>query len=259
MTNLFSATVLVICLGLTGCSTSQLRESPSHTETRVDTGVQPLTGSPEPTGDSSPRDPYVAFIANMEWPEEVAIRERRVPVENVPEDVGNFKVILKTVIQQAYLVPDDVIDSQLIAVRALRDENDYLLLRYYARNGYLVQVEEGKALWILITPEAGSSKGESIGTYVGSVAFSVLNIPRDGATVLVSQAKIRNGWLGTLLYKDSFPPPKYWYSYIRWWSDGKSVVFSISRLLCLEKADLTGQASLAPKSFAPRKFEESQQ
>ena len=120
----------------------------------------------------------------------------------------------------------------MIAVEGLRDDKDYLLVRYETA-GYRVRIQKSTALYILMTPKEGKAVPlDDVSEYVKSSALKVLNIPEkdeEGEPLVgVSTLDIGRSRCGTFTYTASFPPPRHWYSQIGWWSDGQHVLFQTS-------------------------------
>ena len=93
--------------------------------------------------------------------------------------------------------------------------------------------------------------------HVKSTLLLVLNVPEldengKPPVVFVSQLDIGNSKCGSISYKVSFPAPKFWYSHISWWSDGRNVLFGIGKRQF--KEDLTNKAHPPKDLRKPRRF-----
>ena len=201
---------------------------------------------------------FAAFVENICWPSNETIESKRIPKTKIPEETDKFSVMLKEVLNPAYLPPTEVVDANVIAVENFRNKNDYLLLKYKCK-GYDVQIQDGKALWILFSPHRSTDLDKmTLPEYVKFLALSTLDIPEQDEnhkdmSIGASALDIGNSKIGVIFYEASFPPPQYWYSYMRWWSDGQDVLFSIGKS-SFNGVDLSKRAGPPPNMKAPRKF-----
>lgn len=199
---------------------------------------------------------YTAFIKHVFWPSEDQIVSKTISKKQILGDMQTFKNILTTVLKSEYLPSGQVIDSNSVAAENIRDSNDYILLKYNYDGGE-IQIQDGKALYISILPE-NDAKVElpNLANYVKSVALKVIKLPKSDKTeepeVFISMLDIGQSKCGCMLYLESFPP-QYWYSYLRWWSDGKNILFEIGKA-SFDGEDISKRAGPPENLKAPRKF-----
>ena len=203
---------------------------------------------------------YTKFVDHVFWYSKEVINKKTISKNLIPEDMNQLKCILKKVIKPEYMLSEKFIDSNSIAVENLRDANDYILLEHKC-NKYKIQIQEGKALYIGIFPNKDFKIEQSILTeYIKSVALQIFNLPEfdeeeQEPYVFTSILDIGGSKCGRLYYKASFPPPKFWYSSIKWWSDGKNILFMFGKRSFYE--DLSKRAGPPKNLKAPRKFKKN--
>jgi len=201
---------------------------------------------------------YTQFIDHIFRPSDDEIVRKKISTQLISEDMQKLKNMLHTVIKPVYLLSDDVIDSNAIAVERLKKDNDYILLKYKLEK-LEIQIQESQSLYISIFPDKDSKIEQSdLAKYVKSVAFQILNLPKSDddvnePQVFVSKLDIGNSKCGTIYYESSFPPPKFWYSHIKWWSDGKNVLLVIGKAT-FNGEDLNKRAGPPENLGKPRKF-----
>lgn len=202
---------------------------------------------------------YTRFIENVFWPTDDIVAATRVPTDRLKVDIDKFEEVLKSTLRKEFVPARETIDSQVLALEGLRNGSDYLLLRYGA-GAYQFQVQDGKALYLLVTPrEQAPVSLDKLPEYVRFTAQTVLNVPDldehgDAPEVSISLIDIGNSRCGSFVYKASFvPPPKFWYSHMRWWSDGRHVLFLTTKGL-RHGEDLSRTAGPPPGAAAPRLF-----
>lgn len=204
------------------------------------------------------KDAYTKFIDHVFWYPKKTIDDKKIPKKSIPEDMNEFRYMLTKVIKPEYLLSEKIIDSNSIAVVNLRDANDYILLEY-KHDKLKFQIQDGKALYIGIFPDEDLKIEESnISQYIKSVAFQIMNLPKfdkEGKEprIFVSIADIGNSKTGSIYYNASFPPPKFWYSTMRWWSDGRNILFLIGKG-SFSGEDLSERAGPPKDLLEPRKF-----
>ena len=202
---------------------------------------------------------YTAFVENIYWPSDETIKNKQISKDLIHEELLRFKYLIKKIIKPVYLPVEKDIDLKVIAVKQLRDNSDYLLLKYEIK-GIKIQIQDGKALYILISPRKNfNSKHIDLIQYIKSIAFLTLNIPKldksgKEPSIFVSKLDIGDSKCGTITYESDFQNDLiFWYSQIRWWSDGNKILFLIGKGL-LNGKDYSKKA-IHPENFeAPRKF-----
>jgi hypothetical protein len=197
---------------------------------------------------------YLKFIEHIFWYPKETLDAKKISKESIPADMQNFKDMLKKVLRPEYSLSDQIIDANALAVESLRDDGDYILLEY-KRNNRRIQIHDCKALLIAVFPQdEGKTKQSDVVEYVKSEAFRIMNLPNvdeKGNPPRVSGGRLGVGesMCGNLIYKASYPPPKFWYSGLRWWSDGRRILFLFGRGEGMSK-----RAGPAKDSMKPRKF-----
>ncbi len=204
------------------------------------------------------QDQYTTFISHIFWPDEETIKKYHVSTEQIPDDIQEFKRVIRIVIKPEFLPDEKFIYDNCIALENFKNNSDYLLMQYIKKD-ISFQLEEGKALYVLLNPLNKSTKEEvhNMGKYVKDLVFRIFNIPKvdkkgKEPSVFISEKNIGNSTVGTLTYNASFPPPEHWYSHIRWWSNGKYLLIEIPKLF--NGQDLSEWASPPHKYKNPRKF-----
>jgi hypothetical protein len=196
---------------------------------------------------------YTRFIENIFWPTDDVLAAKRVPKDLVEPDIQELQALLQRALKEEFRPSEQQLAAGVIAVEGLRNGADYLLLRYDTSK-YHLQVEEGPALYILVTPKQEARVPlDKVSEYVKALAFALLNIPeKDEAgkepLVAVSSADIGPSRCGPMTYQADFPPPRHWYSQIRWWSDGRHVLFLTSR----RQGSLEDMSRFASRPRGPR-------
>jgi len=198
------------------------------------------------------------FIENVFWPTDDVIAAKRVANDLVGPDIQELKVLLQRALKEEFQPSEQQVAADVIAVEGLRHDADYLLLRYDT-NQYRMQIQDGTALYILVTPKEGAHTPlDQVPEYVKAIALALLNIPeKDEAgqepQVTVRSVEIGPSRSGLLTYASGFPPPRHWYSQMAWWSDGRNLLLKTARRQgSLE--DLTRTAVPPPSYFEPRLF-----
>jgi hypothetical protein len=202
---------------------------------------------------------YTRFITHVYWPSDEVVATKCISKNTIQGEMQKFKNMLKTVFKPEYLPAEEVVDSNAVAVENLRDANDYILLKYQ-HDRREIQIQDGKGLYISVFPDEELEVEQSdLVRYVKSVAFGILNLPKfdekgKGPKVSVSTLDIGDSKCGTISYME-FPPPKFWYSGMRWWSDGKNVLFEFGKARFNGKGIKKKHGPGPPQNMlAPRKF-----
>jgi len=201
---------------------------------------------------------YTLFIRHVFWPHEDRIAGRTISKREIPEDMQAFKNMLKKVMRPEYLPSEKVIDANAVAVENMRGPNDYILLKYNYDGGEL-RIQDGPALYIGVFPNKDIRVEQpELGNYVKSVALRILNLPKVGEKtklheIFVSVADIGQSKCGSMFYEERSLPPRFWYSYMKWWSDRKNVLFAIGKYLP-NGEDLSTRAGPPEGLGDPRKF-----
>ena len=205
---------------------------------------------------------YTRFIENIFWPTEDVIAAKRVAKDLVGPDIEELKVLLRRALREEFLPSEQDVAADVIAVEGLRNSADYLLLCYETHQ-YHIQVQDGNKLSLLVTPkEEGQVPLGKIAEYVRDTTLALLNIPEEDEAgqhpqVTVRSVDIGPSRSGLFTYEAGFPPPKHWYSQIRWWSDGRHILLDTDRRRGAIE-DLSMVASPPPGYFDPRLFEYKQ-
>lgn len=176
------------------------------------------------------------------------------------DDVDEFTELLKRTIRAKYL-PSDVQLKEVIACSELSDGNDYFLLRYFPKDAINISIQEGKALYVRITSEnTPIARLTEAGEFVKRTAIEFLNLPLTNNVValdihvFVSSQDIGASKCGNFSCGPEEIPPKNWFGSIRWWTDGQSVLFVISRRPDKEDKNFKTRASAPPNLSSPRRF-----
>jgi hypothetical protein len=216
------------------------------------------------------------FIEKVFWPSATLISQKKISKGLVPQDVEQFKDMLQIVLRPEYAVTLKDIDANAVAVEEPRprDANDYILLEY-TRNKRQIKIQDGKALWISVFPDPNTPASRvDIARYVKATAFEILNIPKSDEegkepNLYVATLDIGASDWGNMVYGASYPAPKFWYSHIAWWSDGRNVMFMMGKkrfdkdeapvedrtsAVARARAKARMEAGPSPNSLKPRKF-----
>ncbi len=202
---------------------------------------------------------YATFIENGFWPSEALIQSKKISLEDIPQEVNEFRSMVFKVFKSTYRPTGGIVDANLTAVEDLRNEGDYLLLSY-RKERCDIQIQDGKAFYVLFRPDNIDANDVNLPEYVKSVFLLATNAPKVDANdkeprLFVSELDIGKSSCGSITYEGSFPPPRFWYSHVRWWSDGRSVLFAIGKKEFREGYRRSGP----PKDIdKPRKFKKSE-
>ncbi len=201
---------------------------------------------------------YTKFIENIFWYSQEVLDKKRISNKLIKTDMQKFKDILHTILKPEYLLSDKVIDSNAVAVENLKNKNDYILLEYIIHKRK-IQIQDGKALYLSVLPIEDSNTAPSdLAEYVKSVAFQLMKLPKTDKNgkelqVFVSPRDIGGSSCGVISYGPDPDFFQFWYSYMKWWSDGKNVLFLIGKT-SFKGIDYSKMARRPEKSKKPRKF-----
>jgi len=203
------------------------------------------------------KDKYTEFIDHVFWPEKELIASKRISKDIIPADMNEFKEMVSRVLKAQYLPPSEIVDANAIALEQYRYGSDYILLRYNVGNRE-IRIQECGTLYVAVIFAKGepNEARPELAEYLKSMAFEVLNLPKQDKEgrepkVFISSLDIGESKCGDIHY--DLPPPKFWYSYIRWWSDGKNVLFVIGKAT-FNGEDLNKRAGPPENLGKPRKF-----
>jgi len=226
--------------------------------------------------------PSAAWINHALWPAEGTMRARAYSGDLSYEKSELIK-LLQGVMREQCLPSEDCARIEMVGIAGLHNGDDYLLLRYVAGGGRDVRVMDGKSLFLMTEPPDQSPKPLSqVGRFVWETAEALLRFPQfegqrarapeitvvaPGARVAISKRPpyvpqlfvspidIGSSKTGSLLYGPrGHTPARGWYSSIRWWSDGKRVMFAISKLTEEDYARLATMAKPPLGPSPPRRF-----
>lgn len=203
------------------------------------------------------RNKYTKFIEHVFWPEKELIVSKRISKDIIPADMNEFKEMVSKVLKAQYLPPSEIVDANAVALEQYKYGGDYILLRYNVGNRE-IRIQECRTLYVAVifAKSEPNAARPDLPEYVKSMAFEVLNLPKkdtDGREpkVFISSLDIGESKCGDIHY--DLPPPKFWYSYIKWWSDGKNVLFEIGKAEFYGE-DISKRAGPTARLKAPRKF-----
>ncbi len=202
---------------------------------------------------------FTRYILHLCWPSDEEIKSKSIDKKLIPKDIEAFNIMLKKALKPEYLPSEKVINSNIIAVENLREENDYLLLEYTC-GGCRIEIQDGKEFYIHIYPiESTVPESKNITDYVKSTALKMFNIPDDLSfknelLIHASTLDSGNSQHGALEYRPETEPFKYWYSPMRWWSDGRDILFFIGKGILVYEHDYSDIPHPPREFFLPRKF-----
>ncbi len=175
-----------------------------------------------------------AWVKHAFWPTSEVMTQKRYR-ETVDAERSALCEFLQKVLSPEFQPSRDAVNRDTVAVAALWDESDYLLLSYATKSGYKMRIQDGKDLFLLIDiPE--SLRGSDIESLVKNTAASVLDLSaipaeqRQKAIQWTDPFDIGRSKSGQLRYGHS-PVTRLpeWYTSIGWWSDGSRVLLAISK------------------------------
>ena len=209
-------------------------------------------------------EPFASFALNALWPTQATIAARRC-TGNVDTELAELLTVLRRVLRAECLPAESVVKQNVVALSDLRDGSDYLLFRYRTAGGVDVQVQDGKGLYLLLTlPEGQRGELSDIGNFVWRVADRTFKfpqfegrgpeapklivppgpgvkrwkseetppyVPRIGVSALdVGQSsKVGRLAYGPTRYAYGLYVPNGWYSVVSWWTDGRRVLFALTK------------------------------
>ncbi len=207
-------------------------------------------------------DRFADFIRYAFWPESEMIAARKSDGRLIEKDLKGLPSTLDRILNMEVLPAGDDLSSAF-GISSYSDEGDFLFVRYSTKSGVLVQVQDGKALYILMS-STNWNKGElsDIGRYVKNIALKVIRFPSEGGIdenpiIFVSSLNVGQSRCGTLSWKhrgegdNSFTD---FYSHMFWWSDGTRILFAMSKMT---PDDYRKLATMANRQSlrTPRKFQ----
>lgn len=202
---------------------------------------------------------YTTYIEHIKWPQTEQIKNKKISKNISSEDIGEFEDMLEKVIRSEYLPSEKEINSNIFGIENFKDNNDYLFLKYKS-NKFDIEIQDGKALYVLVSPvDNSTTTSVDLKEYVHAIAHSILNIPaldKDGKapTVFESIVDIGNSKCGDISYESDIKQEvMFWYSRIGWWSNGSDALFVISKIPS-GGLEIGKMATTPPELKAPRKF-----
>lgn len=195
---------------------------------------------------------FTDFIKYAEWPDVKKIKDKRIEAQSVTAEVAALRDLLVRRIRAEYLPSDIDFHAGLTACTNLYDSDDYLLLRYSTSNAVVMQIQEGIGFYLMIAdPLFEKVPLTNSQELVKTTAVKYLRFPGDPTVtsehpdVFVSSASGQTSKCGMLYYGPKNVLPENWYSWIKWWTDGKRVLFALS------KSDDVGGVAFRPHSITP--------
>lgn len=204
---------------------------------------------------------HTRWIENCIWPTSATLSQKSVSLENAKEDIDSLAMHLRTVLRADALPPGSAWDKGIIALKDLRDGNDFLALRYEIEDLGLVEIYDGHNIYVTISRKDGfratviPTKGQ-LAELSEKVCRRLFNVPQESLKhqrvfcgPIVNAARF-----GNITFDPDYPPPAFWYSAFDWYSDGENIAFRVSKYL-LEHPDVDFRAMASrPKPQGPRKF-----
>jgi hypothetical protein len=164
---------------------------------------------------------------------------------------------LKRFLRDAWLPAETALSNDTIGLTDMRSASDYLLLDYTTPQGQRARIQDGLQTGILVEVENQRPLSE-IADLVESTASAVLRIPESAKPeVFVSIMDIGQSKIGSLYCGNTTDATQFdWWTNVRWWSDGKKVLFVITKLTNDDYRRLATRCSLEiapePRVFASR-------
>jgi hypothetical protein len=183
------------------------------------------------------QEPFAHFIRYVLPPSQESLAGRVSDTKLLNKDARDCMSTLARVLRNQYL-PDTNGVAAIMGVPEYLDGDDCLFLQYQAKNGKDVVVRDADALYIILASSSNScSVASEIGLWVGDIASDIMNVPDHVAVtgnprVTVSKIDIGRSRWGRLTWSEDRTRPwdqVDWYSAIAWWSDGKVVLFRVSK------------------------------
>jgi hypothetical protein len=202
-------------------------------------------------------DPIAHFIKYVLPPTEKALLDRVANVKRLDRDVQDCTNALARVLNMEYR-PDTSGLTSVMGVPEYLDGDDCLLLQYKAKNGNEIAVRDADELYIVLSSGSnGCSVLSEVVYLVGETARRLMNVPdhlrvTGNPHVAACKVDIGRSWWGHLRWSEERGRRWAlidWYSVIPWWSDGKTVLFAVSKK---SKADIAGMLDKPDIDFAMR-------
>lgn len=112
-------------------------------------------GSPDQTqavAQPLPR-PFNSLVNHSTFPSDIMIASKRVNNDLAVEEIDELAVLLRKCIRSPYVPGKNQIDEKVVACRKLQDDSDYLLMRYSTTNLLDIEIQDGAALYLTVTPK----------------------------------------------------------------------------------------------------------
>lgn len=198
-----------------------------------------------------------AWIKHAFYPTEESVRNMRY-IGDVDTETAELCEILQERLKQEFCPSTDDLSTKIVPLTKLWDDSDYLLLQYTTKSGYNVRLQDGRDLYLFVSVPDSTSE-TNIEDLVKETAKSVLNTSEAS---LENQSKpgiwtwsidIGESKSGQLRYGFS-PSTNYpdWYTSIPWWSDGRNVMFMISKFDFSKLATTSNKPAPKPRVFKTR-------
>jgi hypothetical protein len=197
------------------------------------------------------------WVKHACWPAAETLTSLRYGGDVAPER-NDLVVLLQKVLQEDYRPMVDDIQSKLVPVTGLWDGADYLLLKYTARNKLEVSLQDGTNLFVIVAVADGNPSSD-IEALVRVVAKSTLDLSQAPAeyrenpkvwTWPIEIGKSSSGQLRCGMSPETGLPD--WFTSIPWWSDGKRVMFFISKFDYSKLPGLASKPEVKPRVFKSR-------
>ncbi len=177
---------------------------------------------------------------------------------DVSTEIADLMKGLKRAIKAEYLPTEDDLAQIVPCVNLWEDGTDYLVLSYKTKSGMIIYVEDGFNINIKITTGL-SCKLDDVKQYVVDLATEVLDVSSADEQMRVNPrigmiaTDIGDSRAGQLDFgRSPVTGAVEWYSIPGWWSDGHSVLFSLSKI-DFEKRMRTAKVSTSkPRTFKSR-------
>ncbi|MCL6518204.1 MAG: hypothetical protein K6T99_00050 [Armatimonadetes bacterium] len=201
---------------------------------------------------------HTSFVIHALQPTQEAIRAKKYtgPLDT---EVNELQRVLRKVLREEYLPSEAALRANRIGLVDLWGGNDYLLVSYTTKSGLRIDIKDGKLLYLLLTMRKREEDcAADFSTFIRKVAAEVFALPQvklestEWPKIAVSACDVGRSKVGTITYGSAldWDGPD-WYTNILWWSDGKRVLFQISK--CDFQA-LSTKAGPPADLGVPRKF-----
>ena len=200
---------------------------------------------------------FTKFITHVVWPSEAIINAKRIDKELIKKDVEELSMLLKRTLCVKYLPSQDQL-KEAVACLELMDGHDYILLRCSCKDTVDINIQKGAGLYLLIDTKTNQIASlKETGEFIKKMAVEFLNLPLTNSMtekdvrVFVSSRDIGASKCGTISCGPKDALPEHWFNYIRWWTDGRRVLFAISRK---DWGEELRHPSALPNAFKPMRF-----